>query len=474
MKTKTQLILTIIAFFVVSILNAQNYTEYFLTINKKEPYKVTVVVHFSEKIDTLSIHPACPNYDYPHGWSTFIKPISKNLTYIGDSKWHVTNKKKIIYEVDLSFVNKIWEVGNEQAGIYLGNSMFIVTRALFLIPSNHNEFKVTFDLPKEYSIAAPWTSISENSFLVNSLKELNNNTLVWGELKRESIKVNNFNLQFVLLGYEQSVRDIVRETFSAILKEYLEIFPNTPKSNYLITLFPFEQNDGEAYESSNAFTLKLPPTEQNKIIWVNQFAHELFHFWNGRMINGPERSKRQWFSEGFTEYFANLTLIRSGVINENQFYRLIEKTIGLYFYYINRQYPDVSLELAGSKKSKYRFGVYNGGWCAAFVMDMMIREKFPNKSLDDFMSTLFTKYGLTGEPYTLEDLVREFNRFIEAENDIYFKKYIYGLEVLPVEEYFKKMGISLDYTYYEGIAFLFDIVNSEKRQLLLKNQWLKK
>lgn len=470
-----KIILTLVGLLIHNLLFSSTafQSEYVLTIDKENPYKVNVKVKFETKVDTLSMHPACQNYDYPKGWSTFVSPKSNNLTFIEKTKWMASNKKEIMYEVDLSFVSEQWEVGNEQAGIYIDNSIFVVTRALFLTSTSHEKFKVTFNLPDEYSIIAPWTSIGENVFLVDSKEELNNNTIVWGMVKSEKIIINGFNLEFVLLGYEQEVSEMVRETFHSILKEYLEIFPETPKSNYLITVFPYEQNDGEAYATSNAFTLKLKPTNQNKMIWANQFAHELFHFWNGRMINGPERNKRQWFSEGYTEYFANLTLVRAGVISENEFYRLIEKTIGLYFFYKNRQYPKVSLMEAGSKKGKYRFGVYNGGWCSAFVMDMIIREKTSERTLADFINQLFIKYGLGNHDYVFEDLEREFNKFLESEDNSFFRKYITGIEKLPVESFLNKIGIVLDYTSYEGTAFLFNNEASDYSQIKLRNKWLK-
>lgn len=472
-KKKIVLLITSILIHSIVFCNPTTQSEYYITIHKTNPFKVTIKTKLDITADTLFINPVCPSYDYPQGWSTFINPLSEGLTFIGNSTWKASNNREIAYEVDLSFVKEKWEAGNEQAGTYIDSSIFVVTRALFLTSDIDEQFKVTFNLPEGYTISTPWTQIGENIYQVNSLEDLTNNTLVWGRFNPETVCLENFKLELALLGYGQNIHEIVGKTFQAILKKYLGIFPTTPESNYLITVFPSEQNDGEAYATSNAFTLNSPPTIQNKVIWANQFAHELFHYWNGRMINGPERSKRQWFSEGFTEYFANLSLVQTGIISEDQFYRLTEKTIGLYFYFRNSQYPEVSLLVAGSDKSKYRFGVYNGGWCTAFVMDMMIREKYPDKSLQNFMNVLFTKYGLNDEEYIYEDLKREFNDFINIPNNDFFEKYISGIDVLPVERYLNKMGIILDYTSYEGTAFLFNNPKSSKDQLMIKDQWLK-
>ncbi len=453
-------------------LSGQEVTNYQIVINQADPFKIKVKAIFPLAIDTLYIHSSCPNYDYPEGWSTFIKPQSANLKFLGNSKW-IAQGKEISYEVDLSFVKKNWDVGNEQAGLYIDQSMFVATRALFLSPPSDQKFEVKFDLPKDFVVTTPWTSLGSNRFLVSSRQELMNNTVVWGLRGPETIKEGNFKLNFILLGYDKKISNRVRKTFKAVLKEYLELFPQTPNSNYLITVFPFEQNDGEAYESSNAFSLKSPISDDNKIIWANLFAHELFHFWNGKMINTADSEETEWFSEGFTEYYSNLALIRSKVLSETAFYRTIEKTIGLYYYFKNSQYRKLSIMEAGTGDSYYRFGVYNGGWCAAFVMDMMIREKLAGKSLDDFMHFLFEKYALPGKICGLNELKVAFQEFMGSDTGDYFGKYISGAELLPLESYFQSMGISLDYTDYEGTAFLFSKPGASAVQREKQGRWMK-
>ena len=445
-------------------------TSYIITIDREDPFKIRVKASFNTVRDTLYIHSGCPSYDYPEGWSTFIQPMDHKLRFVGNSKW-VLEGDEANYSIDLSFVQHQWPAGNEQAGIYMQESMFVVTRALFLYDNQDEKFEVTIKLPKGYMVGAPWLPVGQNQFKVKSLEELNNNTLVWGKQPIEKISIDDFNLHIALLGYSPEVGKLVNSTFQNVLKRYLELFPRTPPANYLITAFPYEQNDGEAYTTSNAFTLKLPITEQTKLMWSGQFAHELFHFWNGKMINGPDRKPRQWFSEGYTEYFANLAVLREGIISLDDFYRLVEKTIGLYYYFRIRQYDEISLADAGDNKTTYRFGVYNGGWVAAFVMDMMIREKHPDKSLEDFMNQLFETFGLTGKSYALEDLQNLSTEFLE-DNGEFFLKYISGLEVLPLEYYMNKLGILTDIIPYEGVTFLFEDPEADERQQKLREQWL--
>ena len=424
---------------------------------------VKVEAKFTSNIDTLSVDRGCPNYDYPEGWSTFISPISKGVYYIGDSKWLANNRRKVEYEVDLSFVNKKWDVGNEQAGIFIDESMYVVTRALFLTTDKDQKISVSFEIPKGYFVTTPWTTQDENQFIVHSIEELRNNSIVWGKAKPHAIITENFDLRIVLLGYDSKVNDLVKGAFQNVSQQYMAIFPGTPKSTYLITAFPAEQNDGEAYTTSHAFTLKAPIGEHTKPVWASLFAHELFHFWNGGIIDCSE----DWFSEGFTEYFANLALIQSGIISKNNFYRMIEKTIGLYYYFKEQETANTAIADA----DEYRFATYNGGWCIAFGMDMMIREKFPDRSLADYMNILFKKYGLHGKPIGLTDLKKEFADFKGSDND-FFENYITGTKKLPVQRWMSEMGLILDYTSYEATAFIVEDPYQNKEQEHIRKKWL--
>ncbi len=462
-----------IALLLIVTYNSYCTTTYSIEIDPSNPFEVRISMRLGET-DTLIMHPFCPTYNYPEGWSTFIKPITPGLKYLGNATWKADDKDlQIEYKVDLQFINEQWEVGNEQAGIYIDSTLFVVTRALFIVPLNESDFVVDFDLPKNYKIYTSWNKINSGTgYSVNSREELYNNTVVWGKTEALQIVKSDFTLNLVPLGYDTHVNNLMGEAFDHIIDEFLSIFPGTPPTQYLITFFPFHQNDGEAYATSNAFSLKMEPTEQNRLIWANQLAHELFHFWNGKQLSGPKREDRQWFSEGFTEYMANMTLVRRGIINEAEFYRVIEKTVGLYYYFKLRQFPETSLKEAGHKKSLYRFGVYNGGWCAAFVMDIMIRDLYPEKDLRDFLSYFFQKFGQVGIEYELSDLEREYQNFIVDPNDDFFSKFVEGNDMLPVESHFNKLGLHLDVTPYEGTAFILKDPNATNKHIMLRNRWL--
>lgn len=62
------------------------------------------------------------------------------------------------------------------------------------------------------------------------------------------------------------------------------------------------------------------------------FAHELFHYWNGRILDRePPPERVYWFSEGFTDYFALRILYASGRWNASRFAEWINRHVAGYF-----------------------------------------------------------------------------------------------------------------------------------------------
>ena len=54
----------------------------------------------------------------------------------------------------------------------------------------------------------------------------------------------------------------------------------------------------------------------------------------------------------------------------------------------------------------------------------------------------------------------------------YFESYISGKENLPILKYFKRMGFEVDYTSYEGTAFIYSKSMISKEEKALRNEWI--
>ncbi|MDC8002510.1 hypothetical protein POV27_00470 [Aureisphaera galaxeae] len=461
------------------------YDTYEIFVDKKEPLRVHVSAEVRIKGDTLYMNPNCPNYDYPEGWTSFVKDLTittlkgkpVSYEYVSKSKWVIEpNREEVLkldYEVDLSFTKIRWDVGNEQAGFTDGKSVYTVSKALFIYSNMDSASMVSFNLPSQWNLAVPWNLMkdrNEYTFYVANRETLLENSLVYGDFHLEKIQHGAFQFTLALLGDARKDSELFNSILSKITRAYLKIFDKTPTSNYLVTMFYAALNDGESFNTSLTFTLKDPINEHNKIIWANQMAHELFHYWNSDLIIAENRTDRQWFSEGTAEYYANMTLIREGIIPESIFQNKVEKVLGLYQNYRGWREGKTSLLEAGKNKGVHRFLVYNGGWAVAMALDIEIIENSKGqKNLDDFMRSMFDKFSTT--PYTYQDLVETASIVAGTDLTDFFAKYVEGTELLPLNEYLGKLGYTMLDIIYEAEMYL---VKKSDDQLGLHDTWLRK
>jgi hypothetical protein len=161
--------------------------------------------------------------------------------------------------------------------------------------------------------------------------------IVLGQFPSFQIKEGRFNLTLALPGSSQASRVLIEPALRSILHEYLRILPDTPEFHVLLPYFRGPEENSEAYKDSGALTSVDPITPRNQMLWTNFLAHELFHHWNGNMIMGKDEGDSfgtsEWFTEGATEYVANRTLVRTGIIAPSLFLRKMEINIAMYLYW---------------------------------------------------------------------------------------------------------------------------------------------
>ncbi|HEY5838402.1 MAG TPA: hypothetical protein VIT19_05145, partial [Pyrinomonadaceae bacterium] len=274
----------------------------------------------------------------PAGWATFIRHFEvrddsdRQLVFVSkpNGVWELSDgfngTVRLKYQVDLSFAKEKWPYGNEQAALFEGGALFLVSKALFVVSDAPGKRQVVFEAPGSWKISTPWFALNGNprTFVAEDNNDLINNSLVLGKHFEYVFNEGRFTFVLALLGRSGQSSGLIAATLQQVVRNYVGIFDKTPQSKYLMTVFYAEAVDAEAYAKSAAFSERDPITKHNLIRWGNTLAHELFHAWNGHAIRGVDYATSQWFSEGFTEYFANLALVQERLISKDLFIRKIE------------------------------------------------------------------------------------------------------------------------------------------------------
>ncbi|CAL60430.1 putative metallopeptidase M61 family [Herminiimonas arsenicoxydans] len=142
-------------------------------------------------------------------------------------------------------------------------------------------------------------------------------------------------------------------------------------------------------------------------------SHEYFHTWNVKRIKPaafvPYDLKMEgytsllWLFEGFTSYYDDLMLLRSGVIDAPAYLKLVAKTVNSVLRGSGRRKQSVAESSFDAWIKYYRqdenasnavVSYYTKGSLVALALDLTIRaETKGKKSLDDVMLALWQQYG---------------------------------------------------------------------------------
>jgi predicted metalloprotease with PDZ domain len=210
-----------------------------------------------------------------------------------------------------------------------------------------------------------------------------------------------------------------RAEFWRDLEKYLPVeiavFQDAPYATYsTMMIFSDGYGGGSALEHQNSHVGIYTPLLIGNPVLPSITAHEIFHLWNVKRLRPADMVPYSydhwmptpwlWVSEGITDYYADLALVRSGVIDSAQF---LELTAGKMQEVAD--VPAVSLEDASisawiSPTNGTADIYYPKGSLAGMLLDVQIRAASGNRrSLDDVMRGLYRTTYLKGRGFNARD-----------------------------------------------------------------------
>ena len=398
------------------------------------------------------------------GWATFVSnlritdhsgtPVS--FEQAGEGGWGAWNVDaedgtalRLQYDVEFSQDEYDWNAagGQDSRPSITNGSLFLVTKALFIYSPATESAEVEIVVPDDWTISSPWpaTAGESNKYSVDSWISLVNNALVVGEHVQRTLSDGDMTIVLALDSHLAESLDIFVNTFRKQLGAYRKLFGGTPDSIYLVTIRLADEDDGESFE--NSFNQVILPGRLDKrvIVWANTMGHELFHYWNGNhVLVGKDKSAVEWFGEGFTEYYASLTLFRTGLISQDLWYRKLETYLARHII-TTRLWPVETLSLvdAGKEKHKNWLRIYGSGATMALIFNIEIRSVTGGtRGLDDVMRGLAERFGEPGARFEVSDILSAINDVSGKDFAAFFDAHITGSDgQLNIAKTLMKAGI---------------------------------
>lgn len=302
--------------------------------------------------------------------------------------------------------------------------------------------RVTFDLPtgsdwkiatQLYPTAEAGTFTAANlQYLMDSPAELSHFVLrtfqvppiqAGGKTQTVRVVAHSQATDAEFDAYFAGVQKLVREE-GAVFGELPDYEPGY--YTFLADALPWDGGDGMEHRNSTVMT--------GRRLSLNTVAHEYFHNWNVERIR-PEglepfnfrdvnMSGEMFLAEGFTQYYGELAMLRSGLTPANEMRGLVGNVDyvlsapgGKYrsAMDMSRLAPlvDGASDYFPAYWSNDFISYYSYGAAVAMGLDLTLRARSNSAvTLDDFMRAMWRAYGkpggpapgLVGKPYTLADV----------------------------------------------------------------------
>ncbi len=487
---KTILYLFFISINIPVIITAQTYNSYSISFENAVHHEANIEVKFTNlknNILELRMSRSSPGRYALHEFAKNVynvKAVDENgkelqITRPNPYEWNISNHNgtvKVSYTL----------FGNRGDGTY---SQIDETHAHLNIPAtfmyapNYEErpIKITFNPRKDlnWKIATQLKLIGDNTYFAKNLDyfmdsptEISNHSI-----KRFKVLSNNkeYKINFVLhhQGTDEELNQYFEKVKKIVLQE-MEVYGELPDFDYgeytfLACYIPNASGDGMEHRNSTILTNTRSLAEDGMKRNIGTVAHEFFHSWNVERIRPKtlepfdyettNMSGELWFAEGFTSYYTNLILCRSGIISQQEYIEGLAGNLNYvwnsparkYFNPIEMSYQAPFVDAARSvdpvNKENTFISYYSYGSVLGLALDLSLRNSDNGKNLDDFMKLVWQTYGKSEKSYHVKDIQDVLS--IYAGNDFstnFFSKYIFDSQMPDYKNLFSSVGVNFSKT----------------------------
>ena len=273
---------------------------------------------------------------------------------------------------------------------------------------------------------------------------LRNTALAAGDFRRVVRDVDGVPVTFLAVGDWTFTDAAFADAVQRILQVQAEAMGSYPARRLSVILLPGLPNSAGGTVVREAMVVYPRPDADvaRDVGTLGLVAHEHFHLWNGEAAvsaSGIPEGELKWFSEGFTDYYADLTLLRAGVLDDAAFIERINARLREYA--ANPHARTATSAVLGERywaSRDYNRLPYVKGALVAWMVDLRIRRATGGaRTLDDVMRAVVAR----GAPYGPDDLVRAVEDAAGEPWAAFFDAYVFGAGELPVAAVCREAGM---------------------------------
>jgi predicted metalloprotease with PDZ domain len=312
--------------------------------------------------------------------------------------------------------------------------------------------------------------------------ELIDHPVLLGEFDILPFSTSGVDFELILAGGHQADTERMVRDLKTVCEHQLKFFGDTsPVSHYqFITLLTDSAFGGLEHISSTALMYSrndLPSLHQNTRMeegyqtFLSLCSHEFFHTWHVKRIkplplvdaklDRENYTEQLWIYEGFTSYYDDISLLRCGLVSQDDYLKTMSKNLTRLVRNQGRfkqSITDSSFD-AWTKFYKQDEGAvnnivsyYNKGAVLALCLDLLIKQHSQNKySLDNVMRFLWQAHGKTGIGTDNQVIHNALTSQFGINLDEFLHSALYTTDELPFAALLNQVGITVTYSARHGL-----------------------
>lgn len=323
---------------------------------------------------------------------------------------------------------------------------------------------ISISRPSSWSVETALPTSGDGQWRAESYDQLVDSPILAGHLKAFDFDVLGIPHRWVVAGDAAGDLTAMVRDMHSLCRETLSLFGEAPFSRYLfLSFFADPARGGLEHSQSTLLGVQRDRllSEEGWSGFLSLVAHEYFHAWNVKSFRDRSMLKYDyqkenytsllWLHEGFTSYYDNLLVKRSGLASETELLKQWTKDIHQYLQTPGRHVQSLADASFNSWIHQYqpdetkrnaRVSYYGVGALAGLSLDLLIRNTSNDrKSLDDLMVHLYQLANTRRTGITIEDINLWLDKHTNAEGRRFVQQYVTGTQTLPILGQLKTVGL---------------------------------
>lgn len=350
----------------------------------------------------------------------------------------------------------------------MGNAFLLVPLTGEGLPGSYS-VTLRWALPAGWKAACSW-GVGPHIGDRVAPADLRHSVYLAGELETKTVERGGLSISVAMVDRFRFDIDAFAAMAASIVAAQNNFMGETRFPPFVVTAIPV----GEAVKRGDArlsgsglyrsFALYVAPRAELTDAVEHLFAHELFHYWNGRILGAEQPEKLcYWFTEGFTDYYALRILFESGYWDAEQYAKWVNRHLREYH---RNPAKNVSNARIAADYWKERDTVgevpYQRGHMLALRWHALAQER-GGGSLDQFFKTLVERGRTQGLALTNERIKQAGRELLGSWFTEEFARYVEEAKTVVVPEDALRPALRGDYAFVYEYELGFDRERSLRR-----------